>query len=76
MEIPSTITANNQGLIGISVRLQGPFGRAIVPVGIERYEDLDPQELDFHLSNRLVMMGIGGSIVDEAHDVLQIDDVT
>ena len=74
MHVPSTIVANNQGLIGIGVRLEGPLGRAIVPVGFERYEDLDPEELGVHLSNCLVMMGIGGSLVDEEHDVLQMDD--
>jgi hypothetical protein len=73
MEIPSTITANNQGLIGIGVRLEGPLGRAIVPVGFERYGDLDLQELGIHLSNCLVLMGIDGAIVGR-HDVLQMDD--
>lgn len=73
MEIPSTIAANNQGLIGVRVRLEEPVGRADVPVGFARYEGLDREELELHLSNRLVMMGIGGSIVGN-HDVFQMDD--
>ena len=73
MQIPPSVVANNQGLIGVKVRLEEPVGQAVVPVGFARYEDLDPQELAIHLCNRLVMMGIDGSIVGK-HDVVQMDD--
>ena len=65
MQIPATIVANNQGLIGVRVNLNTQARNVDVTMGFEHYEDLDPQELEAHLSNALVLMGVNGTVRGE-----------
>ncbi|MEP7182147.1 MAG: hypothetical protein ABI886_08170 [Betaproteobacteria bacterium] len=65
MNIPGAIAANNQGLIGVRVRLGSPAGAVEVPMGFERYGNVDLQELQIHLANALVLMGVNGTILGE-----------
>ncbi len=60
--IPASIAANNHGLIGVRVKLGSQARNVDVPMGFERYGTLDLQELEIHLSNALVLMGISGTI--------------
>ena len=73
MHIPAAIAANNQGQIGVRVDL-GSWARKVdVPMGFERYGDLDLQELKIHLSNALVLMDVNGTIRGEPR-VFQLPD--
>ena len=74
MNIPSAVEANNQGLIGVRIKLHDPLvEKVIVPMAVEHYRRLDPRELEMHLSNSLLLTAIAGSLGDE-HEVYQLPD--
>lgn len=73
VHIPTAIAANNQGLIGVRVKLGARARKVDVPMEFERYGDLDPQELEIYLGNALVLMGINGTVSGEPR-VFQLPD--
>jgi len=73
VHIPAAIAANNQGLIGVRVNLGSRARKVDIPMGFERYGDLDPQELEIYLDNALVLMGVSGTISGEP-GVFQLPD--
>lgn len=73
VNIPAAITANNHGLIGVRVELGSRARKVDVPMGFGRYGDLDLQELEIHLRNALVLMGVNGTISGEP-GVFQLPD--
>ncbi|MEO8445450.1 MAG: hypothetical protein ABI567_10640 [Gammaproteobacteria bacterium] len=46
-----------------------------VPMGFKRYGDLDLQELQIHLGNALVLMGVSGTMSAEP-TAFQLPDAT
>jgi len=73
MQIPSGITGNNKGLVGVRVTLMPRARKVDVLMGFERYGDLNRNDLEIHLRNVLVLMGINGTISGES-GVFQLAD--
>lgn len=73
LRIPPAVAANNQGLIGVRVNVGSRARKVDVPMGFQRYGDLDLQELEIHLGNALMLMGVGGLISGEP-GVFQLPD--
>ncbi len=73
MNIPAAVAANNKGLIGVRVNLGSRARKVDVPMGFERYRDLDLNDLGIYLGNVLVLRGINGTISGESK-VFQLPD--
>ncbi len=72
MKIPPALEANNQGLIGVRIRVHDPLvDNIIVPISAEHYRGLDPHELELHLSNSLLMTAFEGQLA-EKHELYQL----
>ncbi len=58
MRIPSGISSNRQGFIGVRVAIHGRIGTIELPMSKAHFEDLDHEGLIVYLSNALVLRGI------------------
>lgn len=74
MKIPSAIEANNEGLIGVRIRLHDALvAKVNIPMSLEQYRRLDRSELELHLSNSLLLSAFDEALGDE-HEVFQLPD--